>query len=159
MLTIEELEKRMRPGQFSVHGFLGKNEKLEDVLNKDEETLRNNNLTYEELSAKLNNLVTDTVSSKMRSASIYPYKIDIELFKGFQICPWTEDPHSGQCAAGRGVRHASINWEISNQRRRLKMSGPGLIIHLIRDHHFFEGFESPYRVDPLKLARLLELIN
>lgn len=36
-------------------------------------------------------------------------------------------------------------------------SAPGLIIHLIREHHFFEGFGSPYRVDPTELARLLEL--
>jgi hypothetical protein len=29
------------------------------------------------------------------------------------------------------------------------MEGPGLIIHLIREHGFFEGLNSPYRVDPI----------
>jgi hypothetical protein len=37
------------------------------------------------------------------------------------------------------------------------MRGPELITHLIREHGFFEGFESPYRVDPRALAELLQL--
>jgi hypothetical protein len=37
------------------------------------------------------------------------------------------------------------------------MCGPDLIVHLITEHGFFEGQESPYRVDPERLARLLEL--
>jgi hypothetical protein len=32
-----------------------------------------------------------------------------------------------------------------------------LIVHLIREHGFFEGRESPYRVDPGDLVRVLEL--
>lgn len=37
------------------------------------------------------------------------------------------------------------------------LAGPGLIVHLIRDHHFFEGPGSPYRVDPVKAAQVLGL--
>jgi hypothetical protein len=37
------------------------------------------------------------------------------------------------------------------------MRGPELITHLIRERGFFEGFASPYRVDPHALAKLLQL--
>jgi hypothetical protein len=37
----------------------------------------------------------------------------------------------------------------------LELTGPTLITHLIREHGFFEGLESPYRVDPERLPRLL----
>lgn len=34
---------------------------------------------------------------------------------------------------------------------------PGLIVHLVRDHHFFEGKGTPYRLEPTTAARVLEL--
>ena len=79
------------------------------------------------------------------------------MFTGFQICPWAANPHSGQCTAGGGVRHASVDWQLRNLATRERLSGPGLIVHLIRAHGFFEGLESAGRVDPRSLARVLEL--
>jgi hypothetical protein len=35
MIEIEELERRMRPGAWSERGFLGQDERLEDVLAAD----------------------------------------------------------------------------------------------------------------------------
>jgi hypothetical protein len=55
------------------------------------------------------------------------------------------------------VRHASVAWHVRNRHTSEELSGPGLIVHLIRAHRFFEGFESPHRVDPLALARVLGL--
>ncbi len=37
---------------------------------------------------------------------------------------------------------------IDNRRTGKPLDGPGLIVHLIAEHGFFEGRESPYRVDP-----------
>jgi hypothetical protein len=53
------------------------------------------------------------------------------------------------------VRHASIDWRLTNLETGEELTGPGLVVHLIRDHEFFEGRMSPNRVDPLKLARVL----
>lgn len=39
------------------------------------------------------------------------------------------------------------------------ITGPGLIVHLIRAHQFFEGSESPYRVEPRKAIRVLALLE
>jgi hypothetical protein len=55
------------------------------------------------------------------------------------------------------MRLASIDWDIQNTRSRVRLSGPGLIVHLIDVHTFFEGLQSPYRVAPRALAELLEL--
>ena len=46
---------------------------------------------------------------------------------------------------------------ILNRETGESFTGPGLIVHLIREHHFFEGKESPYRVEPEKAVRVLEL--
>ena len=81
----------------------------------------------------------------------------IQVHQGFQICPWTPPPYRTQCSAGLGIRHGSVDWWLKNLKTSEEIKGPGLIVHLIRDHHFFEGRMSPNRVDPSQLARILEL--
>ena len=55
------------------------------------------------------------------------------------------------------MRHASVEWALRNLATGARLGGPGLIVHLIGAHGFFEGLHSPKRVDPLSLARILEL--
>jgi hypothetical protein len=46
-LTIEQLENRMRPGQYSQGGFLGPHESLEFVIAQDKKTLEEFGVGYE----------------------------------------------------------------------------------------------------------------
>jgi hypothetical protein len=149
----------MRPGAFSQAGFLGEDERLEGVLAADARTLEELGLTAEELAAPLDRLLDAAeAAGRRRSARVDGrFEIRIEVFTGFQICPWAPSPHSGQCTAGGGVRHASVEWQLRNLGSGERLGGPGLIVHLIRAHGFFEGFGSPHRVDPRALARILEL--
>ena len=148
----------MRPGAFSQSGFLGEHERLEDVLAADARTLLELGLTAEELAAPLDRILDAATQARGRSARVDGrFEIRIEVFTGFQICPWAASPHSGQCTAGGGVRHASVEWRLRNLATGERLDGPGLIVHLIRAHGFFEGRDSPSRVDPRTLARVLEL--
>jgi hypothetical protein len=148
----------MRPGAFSQRGFLGEHEQLEDVLGADARTLADLKLTAEDLADPLDRLLDAAEAAGGRSARVDDrFDIGIELFTGFQICPWSPDPHGGQCLAGGGVRHASVDWRLHNLRTGDRIGGPGLIVHLVRAHGFFEGLESPGRVDPRALAKVLEL--
>jgi hypothetical protein len=148
----------MRPGAFSQSGFLGEHERLEDILAADALTLAELGLTTAELAAPLDRLLDAAERERRRSARVDGrFEIRIEVFTGFQICPWAASPHSGQCTAGGGVRHASVEWALRNLSTGERLSGPGLIVHLIGAHGFFEGLDSPNRVDPRALARILEL--
>jgi hypothetical protein len=156
-LSIMELESRMRPGALSQKGFLGKDDRLEEVLSHDAQMLAQLGVTYEEIACRLEALIKVAEAAPGHTTQIDYFKVKVSLYTGFQICPWSPDIHHAQCTAGGGVRHGSIDWCIHNLRSGQEMCGPGLIIHLIRAHKFFEGFESPYRVDPRELASLLEL--
>ena len=148
----------MRPGAFSQRGFLGEHERLADVLGADAGTLAELGLSREDLAGPLDRLLDAGEAARGRSARIDDrLDIGIEVFTGFQICPWAPDPNRGQCPAAGGVLHASVEWHLHNRRTGDRLSGPGLIVHLIRAHGFFEGFESPGRVDPRLLAKVLEL--
>ena len=52
-LTIAQVEKRMRPGQYSRGGFLGWSESLETILIQDEQTLDNLGITHEQIADTL----------------------------------------------------------------------------------------------------------
>ena len=157
LLSGAEIEARMRPGVFSRSGFLGPKERLGEVIAADSAALQNLNLTCAELASKLDALIAAAEISPTHQASMGMLQCRIQVHQGFQLCPWTPDPRQGQCSVGLGVRHASVDWWIANARIGEEMKGPGLVVHLIRDHHFFEGPTSPNRVEPSKLARVLNL--
>jgi hypothetical protein len=69
------------------------------------------------------------------------------VYRGFQPCPWCYDSTWGY-----------FDFLILNRRSGEYITGPGLIVHLIREHQFFEGSGSPYRLEPLKAIRVLERV-
>jgi len=156
-LTVEELERRMRPGAFSHKGFLGRQERLEDVRAADAQTVEELGVSTEELAASLEALLIEALgASDSWSPQVYRghFETAIVMYFGYQECPWFSPHDRWKCSK---AQFTSIDWEIRNLRTGDGLTGPGLIVHLIREHGFFEGFESPYRVDPRALAELLQL--
>lgn len=177
-ITIEELEKRMRPGAWSKGGFLGSTESLQAIMFQDELTLHQLGITYQQIGNTLQKILSamherywerrdrwrdriellDTQTIPSFSLDNLPALEDgflygnIQVFftqwRGFQECPWEcqTDPTWG-----------SFDFLLLNRRLGEFVTGPSLIVHLIRKHRFFEGLESPYRSDPAKLIRILEL--
>jgi len=147
----------MRPGIFSQTGFLGPDESLRQVLDTDARALGELGVSARTLAERLRDLLEAAVASKRRVTRVRHYNIGVQRYKGPQIFPFAPQPHENPCPAGGHIRFASIDWDIKNTRSCVRLSGPGLIVHLIGAHTFFEGLQSPYRVAPRALAELLEL--
>jgi hypothetical protein len=156
-VSLEEVEARMRPANFSQVGFLGPEESLRQVLEADARTLDELGVTADAMADRLGQLLEASIASTRAITSAGPYKVRLKRYKGPQICPFAPEPHENPCPGRGDKRFASIDWTISNPRNGIQLSGPGLIVHLIGAHSFFEGPQSPYRVPPRKLAELLEL--
>lgn len=56
------------------------------------------------------------------------------------------------------VRWSDMDFLLLNRTTGEFITCPGLIVHLVREHHFFEGSKSPYRVDPIRLAAIISLL-
>ncbi len=156
-VPFEEIEARMRPGNFSHKGFLGVGESLREVLEVDARTLEELGITAQVLANRLGDLLEITVDSG--KTRVGRYMIRVQRYKGPQICPFAPEPFENPCPAGEVIRFASIDWSIKNTRNHVQLSGPGLIVYLIGAHSFFEGKEFPYRVDPRCLAKLVDFEN
>jgi hypothetical protein len=186
-LTILELEARMRPGSWSIAGFLGSTESLETVIAQDAHTLLNLGMSYKQIADAIETILLsareqeDNTSWDVRRFKLTDNSIEFQLLcnldhtyhfamdslpdidagylvghfqvfiiqtKGYQECPWECDfDHMW----------GSFTFLILNRKLGEYLITPGLIIHLIREHQFFEGVESPYRVDPVRTVRVLEL--
>lgn len=200
MIDTEELERRMRPGAWSHEGFLGPDERLEDVLRADRQTLEELDLGPRQLADRLDCLLGATdvelvkegreavsvTVAELLFGPVEPCQLPFRLLLGelppgaedyyaapiegalvdsrfevlvvhtcgYQECPWSPTRLGGgkpSCAIASG------DWGIRDRQSGLELRGPELITHLIREHGFFEGFDSPYRVDPRALAELLQL--
>jgi hypothetical protein len=156
-VALEEVEARMRPGNFSQAGFLGPEESLRQVLELDARTLEELGVTADDLGDRLGQLLESAIASTRTQTRAGPYRIRLQRYKGPQICPFAPEPHENPCPGRGDKRLASIDWSISDARNGAQLSGPGLIVHLISAHGFFEGLHSPYRVAPRKLAEFLKL--
>jgi hypothetical protein len=182
----------MRPGRWSDGGFLGANERLEEVLAADRRTLAELGLARQEIVEPLSLLIdapytvmpdwSDELGSLTRCHPEWEverweplrtaiaqrfgrvdctgpfaarvggrYEVVVAAYLGYVACPWGTAFPEASCGRGSG------DWWIRDTTRGLGLRGPSLITHLIEKHGFFEGFESPYRVDPAALAEMLEL--
>jgi hypothetical protein len=63
------------------------------------------------------------------------------------------------CRAELSYLYGTQEFLIVHRDTRQFLRGSGLLVHLIRDHRFFEGEESPFRLDPERAAHVLGLLS
>ena len=163
---VRMLEAAMRPGACSEAGFLGLNESLEEVIEQDATWLKNLDISHEQIAGALEELLSPsanadeaTICSRRSEGkgrplgnvgSVWSFQVSGSL--GWQDCPWGCD-----LTIDNGYRLASRDYELLDGNTGEVVHFPGLLIHLVREHWFFEGRGSPYRVDPTKLVQILQL--
>lgn len=160
---LHAIEKRMQPGGVSYSGFLAEDEKLGDVIAKDNATLKDLGVTHKQVADRIESIFgralrRRALEFRYRNYKKKPeletalidgkFKVDIQGYLGIQVCPFKEPLKT--C----GTSNHDV--EIYNQDLEEDIEFPGLIVHLIREHHFFEG-DTYYRLDPAKAVRVLEI--
>jgi hypothetical protein len=153
---LRELEKKLRPrylGRYgSTEGFMGINESLKEILISDYITLRNLGITYSQIADRLDSLM----EVGGRGGEIGRFKFGGEISCGEQLCPW-EDAHSCNqyimWLVPKNGKKGFEPGEVFNALGSIEISG--LMPHLIREHYFFEGKESNYRINPEDIYEIL----
>jgi len=72
------------------------------------------------------------------------YQIEICTYKGTQNCPWC-----GQSSGWDGI--------FKDVKTGETLCISGTLLHLIEDHHFFEGHGTPYRLDPERAVKFFRI--
>ena len=177
--SLHELEERMRPGACSEKGFLWPTESLEAVIDHDNQTLIRLGVSHDQIADALEHILQRLQDdrdwereAKCEAPDLYhprsiphyglgnlpatdvgylvgsKHQLLIQQYRGWQDCPWG-------CPIDAGA--SSFDFLILNRQSGKFVTGPGLIVHLIRKHHFFEGLGTPFRLDPARAVEVLEL--
>lgn len=156
--AIAQLEEKMRPGKSSRAGFLGPDESLREVIEGDLATLNKLGITPKQIADRLETIIGKALrlrDLKTRTSELSNYfvvegkfSVNMQGYLGMQECPFRDI--GDMCGSG------SRDYEIYNEDTDEQIFFPALIIHLIRDHHFFEG-NTMYRLDPAKAVNVLEI--
>lgn len=154
-LDLLEVERRMQPGAWSTHGFLLKGHSLAEVLANDARALAALGFSAELVGQRLSKLL----ESGAKSDWFWPFrtgehKVEIRRRRGFITCPWALAEFE-PCAVGQLSFPTANEFLIQNRGSRQRLEGFELSIHLIRDHAFFGGKGSRFRIEPVRAIAVL----
>ena len=166
---IQELDRRMKPGGCSQAGFNRADEDLLDVCQIDSSFLKNKGVTHEQIADRLEAILIKanfllqqaysrhtTLSSAKSYTAIVEDKWSVPAYLstcGEQECPFSQDLNNSDTWCGRGKSSIQI---INLSSGKSLNNITELHVHLIRDHHYFQG-HSEYRLDPELAIEVLEI--
>jgi hypothetical protein len=151
-LSIEALEKSMRPGELSVAGFLGKDERLLDIMAEDNRyVVEKRGLTHQELARHLHLIGAVAVKYSARQSQDITYRgrkfrVSAIRFKGFQESPF-EDGTKASCDA-----------TVTNLANGKTIRYSLLVPYTIERYGFYEGKGTRYRVDPAQVIEVFDFL-
>jgi hypothetical protein len=150
--TIVELEKVMRPGAASRAGFLGKDEKLLDILAADNQYVVDKlGLTHQELAKHLFAMWAVHLSEKQSEVDLLyrgvRFKVKVLYTIGSQESPFADGTSSG-----------AMVW-LENLNNRKKLTYAHLVPYMMERYGFYEGKGTSFRVDPRDVVDVFDLLR
>lgn len=140
------IRARMMPGAITLSGFIGKDKRsLPEIVAADETELLSLQRTAEELADRMQYFTEASFNAydgKILVEEIY--EVETEVTRGKLPCPY----------AHGGSYRKSIT-RLTNTKSKVSVVWTTLNIHLIKDHHFFEGKGSSFRLEPANLVKAL----
>lgn len=154
-VTIYQLEAEMRPGEISHGGFLGRGERLLDILAEDNDAVLGMGLTHQQLADFLfyfadAQAFADKHPEALPQAYEYSgrtYTYSEMAFRGIQKSPFRDGSLTNK------------EMTVTNLKDGSKISFSGLLPIMINRYGFYEGKGAPQRLDPKKLAEFAGLVK
>lgn len=155
VVSVDEVERRMRPGGWSPKPMLVAGESLAARLETDATRLAQLGATAEALGARLGELLASAEGSDwFRPRRRADYEVELRKRRGLITCPWADEEYA-KCSHGTGTRATANEFVIRRVGgKSLALSGYELSAHLVRDHGFFGGVDTVFRIEPDDLAAL-----
>ncbi len=146
----------MRAGGWYVTPMLTADESLQARIAADPEALRARGIAAVELGHRLGELLEAGRDSDWFAPAVEgEFMVEVRKRRGILTCPWAPEEYAS-CGKGDGGKRAGANqFLVRNAASGLTLEGFVLSAHLIAEHEFFGGSNTPFRIEPLQLAALL----
>lgn len=145
---MKEIQEKMKPGVITLDGFLGSdNRNLIDILVEDDAEVKRLNLTHEGIAARMLELREAGKEGLGDIISVSPhYEISVDIRRGKLACPFG---HRGL------IRKSMIR--VRNIDKDREITYTDLNIHMIKEHGFYQGKGSSFRLEISDLVDILEI--
>jgi hypothetical protein len=145
---LTKIQEQMRPGVITLDGFLGNDTRnLIDILIEDDGRVRRMGLTHQQIAQRMQyfrNAGLDGLGEFISTDDHFEVRVD--SVRGKLPSPF----------GGPGM-YEKINTTVHNKKLDQEITYTDLHIHFVRDHGFYEGKGSPFRINPEDLVRVLEV--
>lgn len=144
---MNEIQQQMHKGVITLEGFLGTDTRnLSDILLADELLVKKHHLSHAILAERM---------QYFRDAGMKGLGEFITIDEHFQVRVDSVRGTLPSPFGGPGM-YAKVNTTVKNLTIGKEITYTDLHIHLVRDHGFYEGSGSRFRLEPLDLAAILE---
>jgi hypothetical protein len=153
--SIADLEKAMRPGAASKAGFLGRDEKLLEVMATDNRHVVDElGLTHQVLAKHLHAMgavwLWQLKNKQLEREFLYhgrKFKVNGVATLGFQDSPFGDGTKSGSDVT------------VHNLSNGKKLEYALLVPYMVERYGFYEGKGTTYRVDPRKVVQVFDFMK
>ncbi len=145
---MKEIQERMKPGIIALDGFLGPDDRnLIDILVEDDAEVKRLGLTHENIAARMQELRDAGKGGLGDLISIAPhYEVSVDIARGKLPCPFGH----------RGLVRKSII-RVKNLEKDRELTFTDMNIHMIKEHGFYQGKGSSFRMDIGDLIDILDI--
>lgn len=142
------IQEQMKPGVITLEGFLGDDKrKLIDIIASDTLRVRKMKRTHEDIAAKMVHFKEQGLAGLGDFITLDDhFEVKVESVRGLLPSPF----------GGPGM-YGKINTTVVNKTLSRQIVYTDLHIHFIKDHGFYEGKGSPFRLEPDDLVQILEV--
>ncbi len=145
------LEKKVidnfKPGKITKDGFLGDDKRhVHDIIQEDLLTLSKLGVELEEIADRLQYFIEEGKKGLETKVDLGEFTVQITWDRGLLPCPF-----------GEPKLHHKIIATVYNKKLNKKFEYSQLNVHLIKEHGFFLGKGSKFRLEPGELVDLLEI--
>lgn len=144
---LKKVYLNMLNGEISKEGFLGDDKReLNEIIEEDEKLVQSLHIKIEEIIDKMQQLKNAGEKGLGEIVVVEKkWEVKIDEVRGYLACPFED---------GIFRKH---NIQVRNLNNNKKIIFSNMSIHLIKEHHFFQGKGSTYRLEPKLLKEILEL--
>ncbi len=135
----KKLRQNFLPGKITKDGFLGSdNRHIHDIIKMDLSVLETNAITKEQVADRLQFFIDEGKKGLGSHINLNDFVVQIQWDRGLMPCPFGDS----------GLHHKIIATVTNKETETIVIKYSQLNVHMIREHGFFEGKDSLYRIDP-----------
>lgn len=145
---LQKAQDSMKPGVITLYGFLGTDDRnLIDILTEDDGAVKRLGLSHAHIAERMTELRDKGKGGLGEFIKVDPhFQVRVESVRGKLPSPF----------GGPGL-YQKTNTIVKNESVGAEIVYSDMHIHLIKDHGFYQGKGSRFRLDPAELARVLEI--